>query len=103
MISVNRSDPLKRAVFVQNDELNWSVYLIETVDNTLYCGISNDVKARYQAHCAGKGAKYTRAHKPRALVWTELGHSYSSALKREYAVKKLSRQGKLALIAGAKS
>lgn len=103
MISVNRCKQPKRAVFVQNGELNWSVYLIETVDNTLYCGVSNDVAARYQAHCGGKGAKYTRAHRPKALVWTEAGHSYSSALKREYAIKKLSRKRKLSLIAGASS
>ncbi len=100
MISVNRGEPLKRAVFVQHGKLDWSVYLIETVDNTLYCGISNDVEARYQAHCSGKGAKYTRAHRPKALVWIEAGHSYSSALKREYAIKKLSRKRKLSLIAG---
>lgn len=101
MISVNRGELPKRAVFVQPDKLEWSVYLIETVDNTLYCGVSNDVEARYQAHCAGKGAKYTRAHRPKALVWTETGHSYSSALKREYAIKKLSRKRKLSLITGA--
>jgi predicted GIY-YIG superfamily endonuclease len=83
---------------VKPEDLRWSVYLIETASNTLYCGIAIDVHARFQQHMNGKGAKYLKAHQPVAIVWEEHGHSHSSALKRERAVKSLSRADKLKLI-----
>ena len=45
------------------------VYLILTVTNKLYCGYTDDVERRYKLHCSGKGAKFTRANKPKELVY----------------------------------
>ena len=45
----------------------WFVYLVECVDGSLYAGIATDVDRRYAEHVAGKGARYTRSHPPRAL------------------------------------
>ena len=76
----------------------WSVYLLRCGDGTLYCGIARDVEARLAQHRAGKGAKYTRGRGPLELVHAEAWPSRSEALKRERAVKRLSRAEKLALI-----
>ncbi|MFI3229199.1 MAG: GIY-YIG nuclease family protein [Bacillota bacterium] len=74
------------------------VYLLLCRDNTLYCGYTNDVDARLKVHNAGKGAKYTKARLPVVLMYSEQCESKSDALKRECAIKKLSRTQKLALI-----
>ena len=75
------------------------VYILLTENNTLYCGYTDDVEKRYQAHIEGKGAKYTRANKPVKIVYTKEFPSKSEALKEEYRIKhKLSRDEKLALI-----
>ena len=75
----------------------WFVYLLRCGDDSLYCGITDDVQRRLEAHRAGKGAKYTRGRGPLELVYTEQCESYSAALKREAAIKKLKRPEKLAL------
>lgn len=68
----------------------WYLYLIECEDGSIYTGITVDVAARYEAHCLGTGARYTRAHKPRRLLGQEIHADRSSASKAEYRVKKLS-------------
>ena len=75
----------------------WFVYLLRCGDGSLYCGITDDVLRRLEAHRSGKGAKYTRGRGPLELVYTEECESYSAALKREAAIKKLKRQEKLRL------
>ena len=75
----------------------WFVYLLRCGDDSLYCGITDDVQRRLETHRAGKGAKYTRGRGPLELVYTEQCESYSAALKREAAIKKLKRPEKLAL------
>ena len=75
----------------------WFVYLLRCGDDSLYCGITDDVQLRLETHRAGKGAKYTRGRGPLELVYTEQCESYSAALKREAAIKKLKRPEKLAL------
>ena len=75
------------------------VYILETENNTLYCGNTDDVEKRYQAHLEGKGAKYTRANKPIKLLWQKEFETKSEALKEEYRIKhKLTKEQKLALI-----
>ncbi len=74
------------------------VYILLCSDNTLYCGYTNDVDARLKVHNAGKGAKYTKARLPVVLMYSEQCESKSEALKRECAIKKLSRTEKLALV-----
>jgi putative endonuclease len=76
----------------------YSVYILECADMTLYTGVARDTKKRVYAHnhlqC---GAKYTRARRPVVLVYEERYESKGIALQREYAIKKLSREEKLAL------
>ena len=76
----------------------WYVYMLRCGDGTLYTGMTDDVEKRFAAHCAGKGAKYTRGRGPLTLVHTEELPDKSSALKREGAIKKLSRAEKLKLL-----
>ncbi len=63
-------------------------------DKTFYTGTSNNVKKRVATHNAGKGAKYTKNRRPVKLMYTEELANKSQALKREIAIKKLSRTQK---------
>ena len=78
--------------------MSWYIYILRCGDDTLYTGITDDVEKRFAAHCAGKGAKYTRGRGPLTLVYTEEVEDKSAALKREHAIKKLPRAEKLKLI-----
>ena len=75
----------------------WFVYLLICSDNTLYCGITNDIDKRIKKHNAGRGAKYTKARRPVSLLKYFECPDKSSALKLEYKIKKLSRAEKLKL------
>ena len=75
-------------------EKKWYLYVLRCGDGTLYTGITTDVQARFSQHQAGKGAKYTRGRGPLAVVYTEECEDHSAALKRELAVKALSREEK---------
>ena len=75
------------------------VYILKCSDNTLYTGITTDLKRRLKEHNeSDKGAKYTRVRRPLELVYSEYSENRSSASKREYEIKKLSRDNKLELI-----
>lgn len=76
----------------------WFVYILLCRNETFYCGISDDVQRRLEAHRSGKGAKYTRGRGPLELVYVEQCPSHSEALKREHTIKKLPRPEKLKLI-----
>lgn len=76
------------------------VYILRCGDGTLYTGCTNDLEKRLAAHQSGKGAKYTRARLPVELAYFEPAPDRSAALRREMAVKALTRRQKLALIAG---
>lgn len=78
--------------------MSWQLYILRCGDGTLYTGITDDLPRRLKAHRSGKGAKYTRGRGPLELVYREDCPDKSTALRREIAVKKLSRQEKLALI-----
>lgn len=78
--------------------MTWFVYLIRCGDGTLYCGIALDVEARLKQHQEGKGAKYTRGRGPLVLVYREACGTKAEALRRERAVKALSRDRKVALL-----
>ncbi len=71
-------------------------------DASLYTGITNDLPVRLAAHRAGTGARYTRARLPVRLVYREARATRGSALRREAAIKRLSRAAKLALVATAR-
>ena len=79
--------------------MSWSVYMILCSDSSLYTGITTDVGRRFRQHASQKGAKYFRRCQPRYIVFIEEGHSRGSAARRERAIKQLSRDGKLQLIA----
>ena len=79
-------------------EKQWVVYILECKDGTLYTGITDDLERGIKAHNEGKGAKSTRGRGPVRLRYREDCESHSAALRRELAVKRLSRQEKLALI-----
>jgi putative endonuclease len=76
----------------------WTLYLIECRDGSIYTGIAIDVAARYAAHAAGKGARYTRAHPPARLLATVEYPDHSSALKAEYRIKQLTAAAKRAFV-----
>lgn len=81
------------------NERPWLLYIIKTERNTFYTGITNDLENRWQAHLQGKGAKYLRSNKPKAIVFIEQQKNRSEATKREMEIKKLKRKEKLLLIA----
>ena len=76
----------------------WVLYILSCADGTFYTGITNDLSARLQKHKDGTGAKYTKGRGPFQIVYREQQDSRSTALKRELAVKALSRTAKQALI-----
>ena len=79
-------------------ENTWYLYILRCKDGTLYTGITTDVEKRFEAHQSGKGAKYTRGRGPLELIYREECGTHSDALKREIAVKRLSREQKQAMI-----
>ncbi|HUW25596.1 MAG TPA: GIY-YIG nuclease family protein [Gallionella sp.] len=96
----NSKHPVKRAVSIP-PRGTWLCYILSCADDTLYTGITNDLEKRLAAHNAGTAARYTRGRSPVSLVYTEACADKSVALKREMKIKRLSRSGKLALIATA--
>lgn len=76
----------------------WFVYLLRCADGTLYAGSTTDVEARARAHNDGRGARYTSGRRPVEVVYREACGSRSAALRREHALKRLTRSDKEALI-----
>ena len=74
-------------------------YILRCADGTLYPGWTNDLPRRLAAHAAGTGAKYTRGRRPVELVYYEVHGTKEAAMRREWAIKQLTRAEKLALIA----
>lgn len=74
------------------------IYIVKCADSTLYTGYTNNIDARIAVHNSGKGAKYTRPRLPVTLLYSESFEDKSAAMKREYAIKQLSRAEKLRLI-----
>lgn len=77
----------------------WFVYVVRCRDGSLYTGVSTDVAGRVAVHNSGRGARYTRARRPVVVVHVERKQSRGNALKREAAIKALSRAQKLELLA----
>lgn len=69
--------------------MSWFLYVLECADGSLYTGITVDVAARYAAHAAGRGAKYTRGRPPRRLLAVSSYPDRASASRAEYEVKRL--------------
>ncbi len=77
---------------------SWLVYILRCRDGSLYTGITNDLPKRLKAHAAGKASRYTRSRLPVTLAYTEPQPTKSRALKREAAIKRLSRQAKVEMV-----
>lgn len=82
----------------KNNLQPWFVYIVRCSDQTLYTGISNNLPERLKKHDAGLGAAYTRGRGPVALLYSESCADRSSASKREWEIKQLSRSEKEQLI-----
>ena len=78
--------------------MSWHVYILRCSDGTLYTGVTVDLDKRLDAHQRGVAAKYTRSRRPLSIAYHETQPDRGSALKREAALRKLGRAGKLALI-----
>lgn len=76
----------------------WFVYIIQTKSGKLYTGITNDLLRRFNAHAGQKGARFFAFSAPEKILFSETYPSRSEALKREAAIKKMSRGEKLELI-----
>jgi putative endonuclease len=76
----------------------WLCYIIRCADDTLYTGITNDLRKRLASHNAGSASKYTKTRRPVELMFVESCADRSEALKREMEIKSLARAEKLALI-----
>ena len=72
----------------------WYVYLARCSDNSLYCGITNNLEKREKTHNSGKGSKYTRSRLPVKFVWWETHETKGSALSREARIKKMKKDQK---------
>ena len=77
---------------------DWSVYIIQCTNDSLYTGITNNIQRRFSQHLNKRGAKYFYGHTPKKVVYIENGHTRSSASRREAAIKKQSRAEKFHLI-----
>lgn len=95
-----------RAVFFlrYSTEMSFSVYILKCADSTLYTGYAKDIATRLALHNGEKkgGARYTSGRRPVKLVYSEVCENKSAAMKREYAIKQLSRLEKDRLIRGSK-
>lgn len=75
----------------------WTLYILECKDGSLYTGITDDLEHRLAMHRSGKGAKYTRGRGPLKLRYLEVCTDRSAALKREFAIKQLTKTQKIEL------
>ena len=81
--------------------VTWVVYLLRCRDGSLYTGMTNDLSRRLDAHRAGTASAYTRSRRPLALAYHEALPDRGAALRREAAIRRLTRTEKLALCGGA--
>ena len=95
----NRTDKKSAAGATAPQQTSNFTYILRCADGSLYTGWTNDLEKRIAAHNAGTGGKYTRSHRPVTLVYCETFPTKEEAMKREYAIKHLSREEKEALIA----
>lgn len=79
-------------------ENKYYTYIILTQDNTLYCGYTDNLEKRFEKHMSGKGAKYTRSHKPVKIVYSACFDTKIEAQQEERRIKKMSRAQKQAFL-----
>lgn len=107
MIAVSRppieakSGPVKQNGTAISAKDGWYLYILECAGGRLYTGITLDLEARFKAHMAGKGAKFTRGYKPERIVLVRYFANRAEAQREEYAIKRLSAAAKRELIRAA--
>jgi putative endonuclease len=74
------------------------VYILLCMDGSFYTGYTGDLNERIRQHENGKGAKYTKSHRPQKVAYMELFNSRSNAMKREREIKKFTHQQKQELV-----
>ena len=74
-------------------------YMVRCSDHSLYTGWTNDLEQRIAAHNSGQGAKYTKSRRPVTLVYYEVFEAKQDAMRREYAIKQLTKKEKEKLVA----
>ncbi|MCW3148519.1 GIY-YIG nuclease family protein [Stutzerimonas stutzeri] len=77
----------------------WFVYLVRAANGALYCGISDDAQRRFSDHQRGRGARFFHSSPAVALVYVEACASKGDALRREIAIKRLTKSAKERLVA----
>ncbi len=82
--------------------MSWTLYILRCGDDTRYTGVTTDVERRVAEHQAGKASRYTRGRLPVTLVYREAVASRSVALRREAAVKRMTRDEKTRLMMRAR-
>jgi len=78
--------------------MSFYVYILLCMDGSFYTGYTKDLQGRTLQHENGKGAKYTKSHRPQKVAYVEVFGTRSSAMKRERVIKKLSHQQKQDLV-----
>jgi putative endonuclease len=81
----------------------FEVYIIECSDGSYYTGYAKNALKRFEKHLVGKGAAYTRSHKPVRLIYKATFDSKSEALKEEFRIKQLDKKEKNYLVNSARS
>ena len=89
-------EPTKEAT--KEPTKNYYFYVLLCADNSLYGGFTTDVAKRFATHVAGKGAKYTKVHRPLKVLFSQSFDNKHDALHAEWAFKHQSRQRKLAFL-----
>ena len=77
--------------------MSFYVYILLCMDGSFYTGYTKDLDARTKQHESGKGARYTKSHRPQRIAYVEMLDSRGKAMKREREIKKLGHQQKLDL------
>lgn len=91
----------QRMCKMEDGKINYT-YILECRDGTLYTGWTTDIDRRLAVHNSGKGAKYTKSRRPVKLAYYETFETKEEAMRREYAIKHMTRREKLALIKAKK-
>lgn len=92
---LSHASDLRHDAGMRAREKIWWLYLLACKGGRMYAGIAVDVRARFELHASGKGAKFTRANPPRRILAAQSFPNRSEALKAEYALKQLDRAAKL--------
>ena len=103
MVPEPRVDGTAREALMKQPAKDWFVYILRAADGSLYTGITNDLERRIEQHNAGTASRYTRSRLPVMLEYRDKQKTKGAALKRELAIKALSREAKEALIRSSPS